>query len=476
VLAAALSFVLPGLGQGWLGAFGRGLAMALPVLLLVGFGIGFVMSQGWTHTVLVAIRPGVLMPLLILNAVLLAWRAGAIVDAWRLARRGSPPSDGSSQGRRVMAATVLGILLVLTLGTHVGLGYLGYKTYDTITSVFVTPEPSPSGTLQPTTDPSAEPTDTPRPTPEPTPTPIWSTNGRLDVLLVGADAGPGRWSLRTDTMILLSIDVRTGSAAMFGIPRNLRNVPLPEGPAAAFPACACFPDILNGLYVFAGAHPEWFPGGESRGYQALQDAVAEMTGLQLDGMLVVTLQGFVRLIDALGGLDITTPYNLYDASYPSEDGRHHEVIWIPAGAHHFDGHMALAFARSRHQDTDYDRMYRQQLTLTALRRQLDPCTLILRIPELLDIARDSLWTNMPIEQLPDLFALGARVEIDQIAKYQFWPPDIPEDLDAAGLALIREMVVDPFPATGTPASHAPSAAPGAPSASAAPPPPADSGC
>jgi LCP family protein required for cell wall assembly len=471
VLAAALSFVLPGLGQGWLGAFRRGLAMAVPVLLLVGFAIGFVTFQGWTRTVLLAVRPGVLMPLLILNVVLLAWRAGAIVDAWRLARRSSPPSGGASQARRIVAATILGALLAVTLGMHVGLGYLGYKTYDTITTVFVTPEPSPSPTPEPTTNPSAEPTNTPRPTPQPTPTPIWSTNGRLDILLVGGDAGPGRWSLRTDTMILLSIDVRTGRAAMFGIPRNLRNVPLPEGPAEAFPGCGCFPDILNGLYVFAGAHPEWFPGGDSRGYMALQDAVGEMTGLQLDGMLVVTLQGFVRLVDALGGLDIYTPYSLYDASYPHEDGMHHQVIWIPAGQHHFDGHTALAYARSRHQDTDYDRMYRQQLTLTALRQQLDPCTLILRIPELLDIAKDSMWTNMPIEQLPDLFGLGARVKTDQIAKYQFWPPDIPENLDAAGLALIRDMVTDPFPAAGTTASPPPS---GASLPSAAPPP--VSGC
>jgi len=463
-LAATLSFVIPGLGQGWLGAFRRGLAMALPVLLLVGFLIGFVMSQGPTRAVLVLVQPEMLIAFLILNAALLIWRVGAVIDAWRLAGRGVPRSDTASRPRQIAAASVLGVLLAVTLGTHVGLGYLGFKTYDTITSVFVTPEPGPTQSPDPTTDPSADPTATPLPTPLPTPVPTWSTDGRLDMLLVGGDAGPGRWSLRTDTMILLSVDVATGRAAMFGIPRNLRNVPLPEGPADAFPGCDCFPDILNGLFVYAGAHPEWFPGGESRGYLALQGAVSEMTGVQLDGMLVVTLQGFVRLIDAVGGLDIYTPYSLYDATYPHEDGRHHEEIWIPAGQHHFDGHMALAFARSRHQDTDYDRMWRQQLTLTALRQQLDPCTLILRVPELLDIARDSLWTNMPIEQLPDLFDLAARVRTDNITRYQFWPPDIPEGLGADALALIREQVRDPFPA----ADALPSAS--APPSNATPPP------
>ena len=420
------------------------------MLLLIGFGIGVVVFQGRARALGLLVQPGVLIALLVVNAVLLAWRAGAIVDAWRLARRDSSQDGDGSSTRQTLAAVVLAVLLVATLGMHVGAGFIGYKAYDTITTVFVTPE-TPSPTPQPT---SSDPAVTPEPTPVPTPVETWSTDGRLDLLLVGGDAGPGRWSLRTDTMILLSVDVASGKAAMFGIPRNMKNVPLPDGPADAF-ACRCFPDIINGLYVYAGANPQWFPGGDSRGYLALQGAISELTGVRLDGMLVVTLQGFVQLVDALGGLDIYTPYSLYDANYPHEDGHHHEAVWIPAGQHHFDGHTALAFARSRHQDTDYDRMWRQQLTLKALRQQLDPCGLIVRIPELLDIARDSLWTNMPIEQLPDLFNLAARVKTDKLALYQFWPPNIHETLDAPSLALIREMVTEPFPAGGAAASPTP---------------------
>jgi len=466
VLAAALSFVLPGLGQGWLGDFRRGLTLALPVVLLIGFALGMVVFQGRARALGLLVQPGVLIALLILNAVLLAWRLGAIVDAWRLARRTSPQVVAASRTRNVAAATALAVLLSATLGMHVGLGFLGYKTYDTITTVFVTPEPSPTPTPQGSADPSVTPEPTPAPTPVP---PIWSSDGRLDMLLVGADAGFGRTSLRTDTMILLSVDMASSRAAMFGIPRNLMNVPLPDGAAAAFPECGCFPDFLSGLWRFADENPQWFPGGDSRGYLALQDAVSGMTGRHLDGMLVVTLQGFVDLVNAVGGLDIYTPYSLYDARYPHENGRRHEVLWIPAGQHHFDGHTALAFARSRNQDTDYDRMWRQQLTLTALRQQLDPCTLIIRIPELLDIARDSLWTNLPIEQLPDLLNLAARVKTDRIARYQFWPPDIHENLDAESIGRIRQMVADAFPPIS-------SAAPGASASAVATTPPPDPGC
>jgi len=450
VLAAALSFAFPGLGQWSTGAWRRAVIWSLPACVGIGFVAGALMMQGRARLLGLVIQPEVLLGLIITNVVTLVYRLGAMVDAYLLARR-RWPSSGIA-GRRAVTAVLLGTLLFGTVGMHTWLGVVGIKAYDTIQTVFAsdTPSPTPARTPRPTPSrPGETPGPTPVPTPEPTPEPIWSTDGRLDLLLVGGDAGPGRWSLRTDSMILLSVDVASGRAALFGIPRNMINVPLPEGPAAAF-ACGCFPDLLNGLYVYAGAHPDLFRGGENRGYLALQDAVSELVQRPLDGMLVVTLQGFVRLVDALGGLDITTPYDLYDSHYPKEDGSGSEVISFPAGFHHFNGHEALAFARSRHQDSDYDRMYRQQLVLLALRRQVSPCDLILRIPELLDIAKDSLWTNLPIRQIPDLLALANQVQTNRVARFQFWPPDIPERLTQQAIARIRAMVVDPFSVIASP--------------------------
>jgi len=300
----------------------------------------------------------------------------------------------------------------------------------------------------------------PDPTPFATPQPAWGDNGRLDLLLIGADAGPGRFSLRTDTMIILSVEVSTGRAALFGVPRNLINVPLPDGPAEAF-GCGCFPDLLTGLWRYAAEHPETFPGpDEERGYRAVQEAIAELTGLELDGQVVVTLGGFVHLVDALGGLDMTTRDSIFDAQYPDPLSAQNVTLHISKGFHHFDGWHALAYARSRHQDNDYNRMNRQQEVLLALRQQLDPCTLIPRIPELLDVAKSSLWTNIPLDRLPDLFEIGARVRPGSIASYQFWPPEIKETLDLASINKVRLMVSDPF-------GEAPSATP-RPSSTATP--------
>jgi len=441
VIAALLSFVWPGLGQGWVGSRRRALMFAVPMMLLLGAGVVVMIVQGKARSLGLLLQPSVLLPLIALNIAVLVYRLFAIVDAYRAAARRWPPIPNVRAG---LGLVLLGTLLGGTLLMHGWLGFVGIKAYDTVVAIshpFSSATPVPAASQLPGESPGP----TPDPTPIPTPEPAWGDNGRLDLLLIGGDAGPGRFSLRTDTMVILSIEVRTGRAALFGVPRNLLNVPLPDGPAGAFD-CGCFPEQLNSIFTYASAHPEIFPGDDDeRGYRAVQEAIAELTGLEIDGQVVVTLGGFIRVVDALGGLEMTTKDSVYDATYPDPYYSKRAVsVYIARGFHHFDGWHALAYARSRHQDNDYNRMNRQQEVLLALRQQLDPCTLIPRIPELLDIARDSLWTNIPIEQLPDLLAIGASVRPGTIATYQFWPPDIHEDLDFSSVSRVRSIARTAF--------------------------------
>ena len=462
-LAALLSFLWPGLGQGWVGKRLRAVLFALPIILLIAIIVLIVVAQGKARTAGLLIQPQILLGLLALNLGVLLYRLIAIVDAYRLARSRWPGAPAGAA--RWVAAGLLVVILGGTLGMHAVVGYDTYNTYDTIQTVFHTTEPQ-----------SLAPDGTPAelPTPVSTPTPRWAADGRLNVLLIGGDAGPGRSSMRTDTMELLSIEISTGHAALFGIPRNIVNTPLPPGPAAAF-ACGCYPDLLNSLFVYAIEHPEWFPGSdEERGYRAVEDAVEQMVGVQIDGQVVVTLNGFVRLVDAFGGIDISTPVSVFDSNYPEPDGTGNVELWIPAGQHHFDGYTALAYARSRHQDNDYERMDRQQLVLLALRQQINPCSVIARIPELLDIAKEALWTNLPLSEMPNLLELGARTNLGSIARYQFWPPDINEYLDEESLTLIHQMVADPFLPIPAP-TPAPSGVTRAPSTASPGPTPSDGG-
>jgi LCP family protein required for cell wall assembly len=459
-VSAALSFILPGLGQGVSGAVARGTLLALPVIALLVIAIA-VLSQGTARTFGLLLQPSFLIGLIILDALLLMYRGAAIVDAYLVTRR--MHGAGATPSQRRISLGVLAALLVATLSMHAVLGVVGVKTYSAVSSIF--DQSGPVGGLGelplPAADPNATPgAPTPTPAPTPVPPPPWSEDGRLNILLVGGDAGPGRFSLRTDTMILASIDIATGHAAFFGIPRNLINVPLPPESAKAF-KCGCFPDLLNALYVYAGQHPESFPGGSSRGYLALQGAITALTGVQVDGMLVVDLNGFVRLVNALGGIDINVPYAIYDPKYPLEDGSRDVRLYIRAGQQHLNGHFALAYARSRHQDDDYHRMERQQLVLLALRRAVNPCSLIPRLPALIDIAGQSLWTNFSIKDLPDLLAMAQRVDTKHIGRFTFFPPTIPEYLNARAVAKVQAMVAGAFSsATATPAPSSATPTPG----------------
>ncbi|HEX5395517.1 MAG TPA: LCP family protein, partial [Candidatus Limnocylindria bacterium] len=321
-LAAFLSFLIPGLGQVWAGAVTRGVLLIVPIVILFGGIAGFVIGQGGARFLGVALQPGVLLAVLAIDGVLLIYRLIAIVDAYLLGR---PARISAPRTRRAASLSVLVLLLAATLAMHGWVGLVTYKSYDLVANVFVppfTPQPTP----QPSPTPSRGPTFSPTPTP--VPVPAWAQNGRLDVVLIGGDAGPGRRSLRTDSMTLVSVEIATGKAKMFGIPRNLFNVPLPPETAGAF-TCGCFPDLFNALFEYAETHPNLFPGADGeRGYQAVQSALSEFTGVPIDGMLVVDLNGFVRLIDALGGLDITTPAPVYDSKYPLEDGSGYVELYI----------------------------------------------------------------------------------------------------------------------------------------------------
>ena len=253
----------------------------------------------------------------------------------------------------------------------------------------------------------------------------WRDDGYLNLLITGVDQGVGRWSLRPDTMILLEVQISTGKAVMYGIPRNLENVPLPPETANAYP-CHCFPypNLLNGLWRDAVNKPKLYPYSGSdftRGFKALEGAVGQYLGLHVDGAVVVNLMGFVHLIDALGGLDITVPTALRDTQYSRPQDGKDITISIKAGRQHMDGFTALAYARSRHQDSDYGRMGRQQAVLIALRAQLNPCDLVPKIPSLISALGSAFWTDMPMQDAPALAALAQKVGTSNVKSIALVP-------------------------------------------------------
>jgi LCP family protein required for cell wall assembly len=481
---AVASFLWPGLGHLLLRRTWIALALAAPQLLLAGLAIAAVLADrasvaGWLVT------PSVLMGLIALDLLVLGSRVVAVVDGPRRALKRRTPSLPLLATTIALAVALIGV----SVAGHGRAAELGLSAYDTLITVFSpagprgqafgalpTPTPPATGTASPSTavaslPPSVESTPAPTlvsPSSTPRPMPAWQADGRLNLLLVGSDAGPGRWQLRTDTMIVLSVNLEDGSAALIGVPRNLQNVPLPPPLDASFPDG--YPDLLNSLWLWVQAHPGSYPGDATIApFHALRDAVGSLLGLQVDGMAVVELQGFVRAVDALGGVVVDVPAPVYDARYPDPDGTGNVVLSVPVGSQWMDGWHALAYARSRHQDSDYGRMERQQTVLLALEDQLR-CQLTNHIGDLLLVARDTMWVDLPLGDLPEMIRLGERVDPASVVRITLTPPRYPVVLDANSAASIRAAVADllasapPPPAPGDGEGQSPCPEPATPSA------------
>ncbi|MEO8272482.1 MAG: LCP family protein [Chloroflexota bacterium] len=466
--AALLSALVPGLGQARLGARRRAALIAIPfVALIVVAAVAVIVDP--RNAIDSILSPGVLLAVLVLLVAMGAYHLLAVLDAFRLGNHFGARREPPVPRRRALGSPLLLIALSGIVAFYGIVEFVGVKAYQATQAIFVnpgtgleipaasfTPRPSPT-TGPPPTGPVTAP---PPPSPTPVPVPAWEEDGRLNLLLVGSDAGPGRWLARTDTMIVLSVDVASGRAALFGIPRNIVNVPLPPESAGAF-SNGRFPQFLNALYVYAYNHPKDFPGadGDTRGFRAVTGAIQELVGQPLDGAVFVNLNGFVDLVDAVGGLWVDLPYSLYDAHYPLPDGTGYIEISIAAGCHKLTGERALEYARSRHMDSDYGRMQRQQRVLVALARQLEPLSLLPRVPDLLDIAKDNLLITIPANEIANLAVLAAQVDTSDIETIQFSPPTYAEYLRTKDIARIRDRFATVFDAPAQSPSPSPAATP-----------------
>ena len=503
---AAILSLIPGLGHAYVGRPRRGLIVAIPWIAVI---VAVLLVVIFDHHALLFAATGSTAWLTDLTLVLLGLlvcHAFVVVDAYWLAGGSLRGIRKAPRGVRFAGPVMIGIVLATSVlyGEAASVTYSGVNALSNIFApapIFIagngTPGPSSSmplddnaiDTLPP--DPTASGSIGASGSPLATKAPVvyslgdlpnftgtatnWAADGQLNVLLIGIDAGPGgsRYSgLRPDSMILLQVDMATGRAAMYGIPRNMINVPLPPASAAHY-ACHCFgagPGQLNADFLIdylwneaANVHPSWYAQygtGNSttskflRGLGALQGAVSELANVQVDGTVVINLPGFVALINALApnGLSIDVPYEVkQEKGYgyePANGGKDVYNIDIKAGQQIMNGTVALEYARLRHvvgYDSDYYRMKRQQLVLRAVRDQVDPCALLPQVPAILNALGGSVWTNLPESDAPTIAALAAKIGTSNTADYSLDPTTTGaayDMLDSTSLAKIRGIVAN----------------------------------
>lgn len=231
-------------------------------------------------------------------------------------------------------------------------------------------------------------------------------------MLLGSDAGVGRTGTRTDTIILVSIEPDNGDVAMFSVPRNLTEAPLPEG--MGLWECNCFPDIITHLWANGEWYPDAFPGPQKPSVNALKAAIGLTFGIDVHYYAKVDLTGFVGIVDALGGVTIDVPQRIVDESYPHEEGGT-EYIAFEEGTQHLDGHHALAYARIRRHSGDFARMHRQRCVLGALVEQTSVLDLLRGYSDFAKAVKENVETDIPVGRLPDFIDLVSRVSLDRVA-------------------------------------------------------------
>ncbi|HEY4790226.1 MAG TPA: LCP family protein, partial [Actinomycetes bacterium] len=406
LLAALLSCLVPGVGQLYLGYRRRGVVMLVVTVLCLAVGVGLWSEPSAVSRML--LQPRALLALLVADAGLLVFRVVAVVDAYLLGRRDGGPQPASAGWRRGAAAGLV-VVLGLTAAPHAAAAYYDLQAHDLLTSVFAGDDPlwhGRGGERQENANGM-----------------VTAIPGRVTVLLLGGDAGPGRTGLRTDTMMVASLEVASGKLSLFGLPRNLVRVPLPDGPAADyFGECRCFPRLLNELYAFAeDERPDLFPNSRRPGIAAVAGAAEELLGLPIDHYALVDLLGFVDLIDALGGVTVNNlkPLDIEIDRLGRPGPR--PAFEIQPGRRKLNGFTALAYSRSRETTSDYDRMQRQRCVIGSLARQTQPTELLTAFPKLVKVLKHTVATDIPASRLPSLIQAAGDHPV-KVASIGFTPP------------------------------------------------------
>lgn len=208
---------------------------------------------------------------------------------------------------------------------------------------------------------------------------------------------------------------------MFSLPRDTVDVPLPAGPARSLWG-QVYRQKINSFYLNNYRRADVWPGKQSvRGYNGLKSTLGELYGLDIKYFIEVDFDGFKAVVDAVGGVTVNVQVPVVDDEYPAGVGRNLR-LYIPSGIQHMNGSQALRYARSRNTSDDFDRGARQQRILLSMREQADPQALIPRLPELVDALKQTVKTDIPVDQLPNLLGLAAEIDTKDIRSYVFSPP------------------------------------------------------
>lgn len=220
-------------------------------------------------------------------------------------------------------------------------------------------------------------------------------DGRINILLLGMGGGDHPGGTLTDTIMVASIKPATNEVAMLSVPRDLYvNV---DGYGK---------DKINAAHALG--EQKKYPGG---GIALSKETVNKTLDLPIHYTVRVDFEGFSKLVDAVGGVDIDVEEDLYDPFYP--DGNYS----VKKGMHHMDGKAALKYARSRETTSDFDRAKRQQKIIVAVKEKVLSASTLTnpqKMNDILNVLGDHIKTDMQIWEAQKLGTMFQKVDKNKI--------------------------------------------------------------
>ena len=410
----ALGALIPGLGL-WHGGrrVAGSIAMGLFAALLLTLGyLGF---AGRDRILALATNVDVLNGLTVgLLVLAVAWVV--VIAASHLALR--PPHPSATQ--RVAGGVLVGVLsLAVAAPLAIGAQY-SRSTAQFLGAVF-TEDPG-SGHVTPGA---------------PTPSNPFGDKDRVAVLVIGADSGTNRdvrLGLRADSVMVASINLRTGASTLFSLPRQTARIPFPKDSPLHKYYPNGFYDGVNGgndeyfLNAMYNNIPERIPHDllgkvKNLGAEVMKIGVGEALGLgKLDYYVIVNMDGFKSFINALGGITLNVNYRIPIGGKTTEGVPPSGYI-EPGPNQHLNGRLALWYARGRYGLTtgDYSRMERQRCVINAVVQQAQPQVVLTNFEKIASAGANTIETDIPRRVLPDMIDLALKVKGTNLHSVVFQP-------------------------------------------------------
>lgn len=232
----------------------------------------------------------------------------------------------------------------------------------------------------------------------------WDGQSRFTILVMGVDRRPNardNFNTRADTIIILSVDPSNDSIGLMHIPRDMHLAALDSTSLIRANTL-----MIRGETIQEGYGPFY-----------MMDTIGYNIGMFIDGFIIFDFEAFIGLVDALGGVEVTTNYIINDPTYPDMN-LGYDPFYLPSGTHLLDGRTALKFSRTRHGDNDYMRGERQMQVVRALGLKVTDGSilpdLILQAPQLMETFRGHVYTDLTVDELIPLGMFGARVPVESI--------------------------------------------------------------